>query len=86
MVFVLVLVLVLMPMLVLMLICDVTGGITNGLDMVAAYLREKYPGPLSDTVCMLADVGDRGQEYRTGKVVSNGLWLWAIVRAWWVGK
>jgi hypothetical protein len=63
--------------------CTATGGITNGLDMVAAYLREKYPGPLSDTVCMLADVGDRGQEYGTGKVKINGMWLWAIVRAWW---
>lgn len=53
--------------------------------MVAAYIREKFPGPLSDTVCMLADVADRGQEYRTGKVKDNGLWLWAIVRAWWKG-
>jgi hypothetical protein len=53
--------------------------------MVAAYIREKYPGPLSDTVCMLADVGDRGQEYRNGNLKDNGLWLWAIVRAWWKG-
>jgi len=53
--------------------------------MVAAYIREKYPGPLSDTVCMLADVGDRGQQYRNGKVKDNGLWLWAIARAWWKG-
>lgn len=33
------------------------------MDMAAAFLREKYPGPLSELVCKLADVGDRGDEY-----------------------
>ncbi|KAF2475417.1 ThiJ/PfpI family protein, partial [Lindgomyces ingoldianus] len=39
------------------------GGITNGQDMVAAYIRKRWPGTLSETVCKLADVGDRGQYY-----------------------
>ena len=62
-----------------------TGGVTNGLDMVAAYLKEKYPGSLSDTVCALADVGDRGQEYTTGAVTEKSRWIWNILRAWMKG-
>jgi len=53
--------------------------------MVAAYLREKYPDSLSDTVCALADVGDRGQDYKTGKVREMSWWLWNIGRAWMAG-
>ncbi|KAI9829092.1 MAG: hypothetical protein M1832_000115 [Thelocarpon impressellum] len=40
-----------------------SGGITNGLDMVAAYLKETLPGPVAGIVLDMADVGDRGQEY-----------------------
>lgn len=53
--------------------------------MVAAFLKEKYPGPLSDTVCALADVGDRRQDYKGGKVRENSWWLWTIFRAWLAG-
>ncbi|KAI5122023.1 hypothetical protein M0805_008014 [Coniferiporia weirii] len=42
-----------------------SGGITNGLDMVAAYLRATFPSVLAELVCSLADVGDRPQEYTT---------------------
>ena len=31
--------------------------------MIAAYLKKLYPGPLSQTVCAIADVGDRGQDF-----------------------
>jgi hypothetical protein len=31
--------------------------------MVAAFLRQSYPGILSETVCGVADVGDRNVEY-----------------------
>jgi len=40
-----------------------SGTVTNGNDMIAAYLRQLYPGPLSQTVCAIADVGDRGQDF-----------------------
>jgi hypothetical protein len=40
-----------------------TGTITNGNDMIAAFLKQLYPGPLSKTVCAIADVGDRGQDF-----------------------
>ena len=36
---------------------------TNGTDMIAAYLRENFDQQLVKFVCRLADVGDRGQEY-----------------------
>ncbi|TDL17777.1 class I glutamine amidotransferase-like protein [Rickenella mellea] len=42
-----------------------SGGITNGLDMMAAYVRENFPAPLAELVCKGADVGDRGVEYGT---------------------
>ena len=43
-----------------------SGGVTNGLDMMSGYLREVY-GDRKEVVEMLlgmADVGDRGQEYK----------------------
>ncbi|KAF2817000.1 class I glutamine amidotransferase-like protein, partial [Mytilinidion resinicola] len=67
-----------------------SGGITNGLDMVAAYIRQRWPGPLAEVVCKMADVGERGVEYEIGTVRENGFWVWQILRAWtagfWKGK
>ncbi|KAF2502879.1 class I glutamine amidotransferase-like protein [Lophium mytilinum] len=67
-----------------------SGGVTNGQDMVAAYIRQRWPGPLAEVVCRLADVGDRGVEYEIGAVRENGFWLWQILRAGiaglWKGK
>ncbi|KAL5523975.1 hypothetical protein ACEPAG_8148 [Sanghuangporus baumii] len=40
-----------------------SGGVTNGTDMVAAYLKENFDPQLVNLICALADVGDRGQEY-----------------------
>ena len=40
-----------------------SGGVTNGTDMIAAYLKENFDPQLVTLVCALADVGDRGQEY-----------------------
>jgi hypothetical protein len=42
---------------------ELLGTITNGNDMIAAFLKQLYPGPLSTTVCAIADVGDRGQDF-----------------------
>ena len=63
-----------------------TGGITNGQDMVAAYLRERWPGATTEAVLAMADVGDRGAEYSTGKAAESMWWLWQIFKAWMVGK
>ena len=40
-----------------------SGGVTNGTDMIAAYVKEKYPPALATFVCAGADVGDRPKEY-----------------------
>lgn len=42
---------------------------TNGLDMMAAFMRERWPEKRQLIECMLeiADVGERGQEYAGGE-------------------
>ncbi|KAL9132868.1 MAG: hypothetical protein Q9175_005955 [Cornicularia normoerica] len=42
-------------------------GFTNGQDMAAAYIREKWPGPLAETMMAMADVGERVPEYGSSK-------------------
>lgn len=42
-----------------------SGAVTNGIDMVAAFIRENYPHEVAEIVCAVADVGDRPQEYPT---------------------
>ena len=58
------------------------AGVTNGQDMVAAYVRNKWPGPTAEAVLAMADVGDRPQTYGSGKAMNNAWWLWTLVRAW----
>lgn len=63
------------------------AGVTNGQDMVAAYIREKWPGPTAEAILAMADVGDRQQEYGSSKASNNAWWLWTVVRAWaWPSK
>ena len=50
--------------------------------MVAAYIRDKWPGPTAEAVLAMAEVGDRGQEYESSRAGTNAWWLWTIVRAW----
>ncbi|KAF2871398.1 ThiJ/PfpI family protein [Massariosphaeria phaeospora] len=59
-----------------------SGGITNGMDMVAVYMRQRWPGALSDTVLTMADVVIRPQEYDTGKLGTNAWWVLHIFKAW----
>ena len=40
-----------------------SGAVTNGTDMVAAYIKDTFDPRLAKLVCALADVGDREQEY-----------------------
>jgi len=61
------------------------GGITNGQEMVAAYLREKHAGPATEAVLAMADVGEKGIEYSTGKARDNAFWLWQIIRSVFLG-
>lgn len=49
--------------------------------MVAAYLKEEFPGPLSATVCAMADVGERSLLYEKTVMSQNGFFLWQIIRA-----
>lgn len=64
-----------------------SAGVTNGQDMVAAYIREKWPGPTAEAILAMADVGDRQQEYGSSKASNNAWWLWTVVRAWaWPSK
>ncbi|OCK83174.1 class I glutamine amidotransferase-like protein [Lepidopterella palustris CBS 459.81] len=59
-----------------------SAGITNGQDMVAAYIRQRWPGPLAEVVCAMADVGQRGVEYENLAMSENAWWVWQIFRAW----
>ncbi|SLM33397.1 Protein kinase A anchor protein, nuclear localisation signal domain [Lasallia pustulata] len=48
-----------------------SGGVTNGLDMMAAFMRERWPErrQLVECVLEMADVGGRGQDYAGGEGV-----------------
>lgn len=61
------------------------GGISNGLDMVAAYVRDKMSPELGGFVCQMADVGDRGAEYEQGKLGMGASFGWVMLRSWWAG-
>ena len=53
--------------------------------MVAAYIREMYPGPAAEAVMALADVGGRGIDYPDGKAKQTAWWLFQILKAWAMG-
>lgn len=40
-----------------------SGGVTNGLDALAAFVRKTYAPEVAGLVCTMADIGDRGQLY-----------------------
>ncbi|ETN41137.1 uncharacterized protein HMPREF1541_03072 [Cyphellophora europaea CBS 101466] len=60
-----------------------TGGISNGMDMVAAYLKEKMSGELAELVCTFAEVEDRGQVYGQGKAMMGAGFGWLVLRSLW---
>lgn len=41
-----------------------SGGVANGQDMLAGFIRKAYAREVAELVCTMADVGDRGQFYR----------------------
>src|ERR1700749_2493692 len=67
------------------LLTTATAGITNGLDLTAAYLHYKVQKELADLVCAMAEIGDRGQDYDSGKVSNALWWIWLIHRAFFRG-
>lgn len=56
------------------------GGITNGHDLVAQYLRETYPPALVNVVLAMADVPERSVKYDTGPARDNIFFLWQVLR------
>lgn len=45
-----------------------SGGVSNGCDMMAAYLRDVYGGErreIVEFVLGIADVGERGEDYES---------------------
>ena len=59
------------------------GGITNGLDMVAGYMRQKFSPELADLVCSIAEVDDRPAAYEQSKAGLGMSFRWILVRAVW---
>ncbi|GLI76838.1 hypothetical protein PoHVEF18_005116 [Penicillium ochrochloron] len=57
------------------------GGITNGHDLVAEYLRENYAAPLVNTVLGAADVAQRPLRYQTTATRDSAFFMWQIIRA-----
>jgi hypothetical protein len=57
------------------------GGITNGNDLVAAYLRATYPSSVAETVCTMAEVGDRPMEFDVGLKRSMLYIVWQVLKA-----
>ncbi|KAK6606348.1 hypothetical protein ACHAPF_004762 [Botrytis cinerea] len=58
-----------------------SGGITNGLEMIAAYIRQRFPGPAAEAVIAMADVGEKGVSYTNGNTKETLWWLWQILKA-----
>ena len=62
------------------------GGITNGLDMVAAYIRDTWPGPAANAALAMADVGGRNVDYDHSRAVEGAWFGWQVLKALVMGK
>ena len=64
-----------------------SGGVTNGNDLVAAYCREsgRFPGPVAEFACKVADVGDRSQLYSKSQSAFTVGIVWQLIKAWFIG-
>lgn len=54
--------------------------------MIAAYIRENFPGPAAEAAIEMAGVGDKGIEYTKSKSGETLWWLWQILKALIVGN
>ncbi len=63
------------------------GAITNGNDLVAAYIRQSkhFPSPVAEVACKMADVGDRAQGYSQGPTAFTLGFVWLLLKAWFLG-
>ena len=50
--------------------------------MVTTYMRNRWPGPLPETVLSMADVDVRSQEYGQGQVGFTVWWVFHIFKVW----
>jgi putative intracellular protease/amidase len=57
------------------------GGITNGHDLVIAYLREHYPAALVNTILVAADIPVRPAKYASSATSDTAYVLWQVIRA-----
>ncbi|EKV04465.1 ThiJ/PfpI family protein [Penicillium digitatum] len=58
-----------------------SGGITNGYDLVAGYLREHYPAALVNTILVAADIPSRPAAYASSATGDTFYVLWQVLRA-----
>ncbi|KAJ5592461.1 hypothetical protein N7537_009365 [Penicillium hordei] len=58
-----------------------SGGITNGHDLVAGYLREHYPAALVNTILVAADIPSRPAAYASSARSDTLYVLWQVIRA-----
>ncbi|KAJ5970648.1 uncharacterized protein N7479_000566 [Penicillium vulpinum] len=58
-----------------------SGGITNGHDLVIAYLREHYPAALVNTILLAADIPSRPTAYASSATGDTVYVLWQVLRA-----
>ena len=56
------------------------AGITNGHDCIAAYMKTHFDQDLAEIVCRMADIEDRGRDYKTGQMSENIWWVSKILR------
>ena len=40
-----------------------SGGVTNGVDMMVAFVKKTFGEEMAGLVCALADISERSQEY-----------------------
>ncbi|KXG46090.1 DJ-1 domain, InhA-type [Penicillium griseofulvum] len=58
-----------------------SGGITNGHDLVIAYLREHYSAALVNTILVAADIPVRPAKYASSATSDTAYVLWQVIRA-----
>jgi hypothetical protein len=64
----------------------ISGGVTNGNELVAAYARasKHWAKPIVETGLMLTEVGDKGQFYETSETGFYMRFAWQLVKGWFV--
>ncbi|KAJ5220063.1 DJ-1 domain InhA-type [Penicillium chermesinum] len=65
--------------------CDgnlwMSAGITNGHDLVAAYLRQNYPAPVVNAILAIADIAPRPVKFASKPMTDNAWMLLQVITA-----